>query len=196
MTTAALIGGIGSGKSTISSMFAQLGAGVISLDAIGHYVLTMPEVKFDLARTFGTGIFDEKGEVVRPRLAQAAFDTPEHTAWLNGITHPAIMKECRRRIGELSQIHPVVLVEVTSGEISHKTLPWADAIVAVSAPEEMRIARAVARGEQTEADVKARIALQLTDEQREKVADYVIRNNGSLENTQAQVQEIWQALTR
>ncbi|WP_294440276.1 dephospho-CoA kinase [uncultured Slackia sp.] len=196
MTTAALIGGIGSGKSTISSMFAQLGAGIISLDTIGHYVLTMPEVKFDLARTFGAGIFDEKGEVVRPRLAQAAFDTPEHTEWLNGITHPAIMKECRRRIKELSQIHPVVLAEVTSGEISHKTLPWADVIVAVSAPEDMRIARAVERGEQTEADVKARIALQLTDEEREAVADYVIHNDGSLESTQAQVQEVWQALTR
>lgn len=196
MTTAALIGGIGSGKSTISSMFAQLGAGIISLDAIGHYVLTMPEVKFDLARTFGTGIFDEKGEVVRPRLAQAAFDTPEHTEWLNGITHPAIMKECRRRIKELSLIHPVVLAEVTSGEISHKTLPWADVIVAVSAPEDMRIARAVERGEQTEADVRARIALQLTDEEREAVADYVIHNDGSLESTQAQVQEVWQALTR
>lgn len=195
MKTVALIGGIGSGKSTVLGEFASLGAGVISLDAIGHYVLTTPEVKFDLARTFGTGIFDEKGEVVRSRLAEAAFDSPEHAEWLNAITHPAIMKECRRRIGELGSIHPVVFVEVTSGELSRKALPWADAIVAVSASEDVRVARAVSRGEQTEEDVRARLALQPSDEEREAIADYVIRNEGTLDDVRARAEEVWSALT-
>lgn len=194
MKAVVLIGGIGSGKSTVLGMFSSLGAGVVSLDSIGHYVLTTPEVKFDLARTFGTGIFDEKGEVVRSLLAQAAFDCPEHTEWLNGITHPAIMKECRRRVAELGLIHPVVMVEVTSGEISRKAFPWADAIVAVSAPEDMRIARAVARGEQTEEDVRARLALQPTDGEREAIADYVVRNDGSLDDVRRQVDEVWREL--
>ena len=66
----------------------------------------------------------------------------------------------------------------------------------MSAAEDVRVARAVARGEQTEEDVRARMAIQLTDEQREAVADYVIRNDGSLEEAQTQVQEVWQALTR
>ncbi len=195
MKTAVLVGGIGSGKSTVLGMFSQLGAGIISLDAIGHYVLTTPEVKFDLARTFGSGIFDEKGEVVRSRLAKEAFDCPEHTEWLNGITHPAIMKECRRRIKELGSLHPLVLVEVTSGEISRKALPWADVFIAVSAPADVRVARAVARGEQSEEDVRARMALQPTDQEREAIADYVIRNDGSIENVRAQVKRIWELLS-
>ena len=99
MKTIALVGGIGSGKSTIAHMFAELGAGVINLDDVGHFVLTTPGVKYDIARTFGANVFDERGEVVRSRLAAAAFDTPEHTEWLNAITHPVIMQECRRRIG-------------------------------------------------------------------------------------------------
>lgn len=194
MKTIVLIGGIGSGKSTVLGMFASLGAGIVSLDAIGHYVLTTPEVKFDLARTFGTGIFNGKGEVERPLLAQAAFDTPEHTEWLNAITHPAIMKECRRRVKELGALHPVVIVEVTSGEISRKALSWADAIVAVSAPEDLRVARAVSRGEQTEEDVRARLALQPSDEEREAIADYVIRNDVSLDDVRAHVGAVWESL--
>jgi len=115
MKTIALVGGIGSGKSTIAHMFAELGAGIINLDDVGHFVLTTPGVKYDIARTFGANVFDERGEVVRSRLAAAAFDTPEHTEWLNAITHPVIMQECRRRIGELGQLHDMVVVEVTTG---------------------------------------------------------------------------------
>ena len=194
MTTAALIGGIGSGKSSVAHMFAELGAGVINLDSIGHYVLTTPEVKLDLAHTFGSKIFNAQGEVIRSCLAQAAFDIPEHTEWLNGITHPAIMRECNRRIDELSKLHPLVLVEVTSGDISRKSFAWADAIIAVSAPEKLRIARAVARGSQSEADVRSRLALQPSDEQREAVADYVIHNDETFDKTREQVQRIWSSL--
>ena len=194
MTTVALIGGIGSGKSSVARMFAELGAGVINLDSIGHYVLTTPEVKLDVAHTFGAEIFDAQGEVIRSRLAQAAFDTPEHTEWLNGITHPAIMRECSRRIDELSKLHPLVLVEVTSGDISRKGLPWADVIVAVSAPETLRVVRATARGDQSEVDVRSRLALQPSDEQREAVADYVIHNDGTLDKAREQVQHIWSSL--
>ena len=69
MKTIALVGGIGSGKSTIAHMFAELGAGIINLDDVGHFVLTTPGVKYDIARTFGANVFDERGEVVRSRLA-------------------------------------------------------------------------------------------------------------------------------
>ena len=134
MKTIALVGGIGSGKSTIAHMFAELGAGVINLDDVGHFVLTTPGVKYDIARTFGANVFDERGEVVRSRLAAAAFDTPEHTEWLNAITHPVIMQECRRRIGELGQLHDMVVVEVTTGVESKRDVRWADALVAVVAP--------------------------------------------------------------
>ncbi len=194
MITAALIGGIGSGKSSVACMFAELGAGVINLDEIGHRALAASEVKLDLARVFGSEIFDAQGEVIRSRLAQAAFDSPEHTEQLNAITHPAIMRECRRRIDELSRLHPLVLVEVTSGDISRRSISWADIIIALSAPEDLRVARAVARGNQSEADVRLRLALQPTDEQREAAADYVIRNDGMLDHVREQVRGVWSSL--
>lgn len=194
MKTIALVGGIGSGKSTIAHMFAELGAGVINLDDVGHFVLTTPGVKYDIGRTFGASVFDEHGEVVRSRLAAAAFDTSEHTEWLNAITHPVIMKECRRRIAELGQLHDVVVVEVTTGVTSKRDVRWADALVAVVAPACVRMDRACARGQQSTADVSRRIALQQTDAQLSAVADFTIDNGGGIDQAKAEVKRVYDAL--
>lgn len=196
MKRVVLIGGIGSGKSTVCGMFEDSGAGVVKLDDIGHDVLFMPAVKDALRDAFGTGIFDSEGAVARPALAAAAFDTAEHTAALNAVTHPAIMDECFRRIDELGAAHDAVVVEVTSGDMTREAFSWADAVVAVSAPESLRIERACARGEQSEADVRARIARQATDEQRESIADYVIENASTLDDVRAAVARVWSALVR
>lgn len=194
MKKVVLIGGIGSGKSTVCEMFSALGAGIVKLDDIGHEILLFPEVKDALRTTFGEGVFGDDGEVSRPRLAAAAFDSAEHTARLDAITHPAIMKECHRRIDELGEKRDVVVVEVTSGEMTREAFSWADAIVAVCAPEEVRIARACARGEQSEDDVRARLARQATDAQRESIADYVVDNSSSLADARRAVERIWSAL--
>lgn len=196
MKKVVLIGGIGSGKSTVCGMFEDLGAGVVKLDDIGHDVLFVPEVKEALRDAFGAEIFDSEGAVVRSALAAAAFDSAEHTAALNAITHPAIMDECFRRVNALARKHEVVVVEVTSGEMTREAFSWADAVVAVSAPEEMRLARACARGNQSEADVRARMAQQPSDEQREAIADYVIDNSGSIEQARHAVETVWGRLAR
>ena len=175
-------------------MFAEFGAGVINLDDVGHFVLTTPGVKYDIARTFGANVFDERGEVVRSRLAAAAFDTPEHTEWLNAITHPVIMQECRRRIGELGQLHDMVVVEVTTGVESKRDVRWADALVAVVAPACVRMERACTRGNQSTADVSRRIALQKTDAQLAAIADFTIDNGSDLESAQAEVKRVYDAV--
>lgn len=195
MKVIALTGGIGSGKSTVAQMMAALGAGVVRLDDVGHYVLTLPEVKYDLGRTFGMGIFNAKGEVVRPALAAAAFDTPEHTAWLNAVTHPAIEHERKRRVAELGKLHDAVVVEVSVGGASRAELPWADAVVTVTAPADLRVQRACARGNQTEADVLARMAAQATDEQRVAAADHVIENAATEAALRTRVAEVWDAFS-
>lgn len=194
--TVALIGGIGSGKSTVCDMFADLGAGIVKLDEIGHDVLTYSEVKASLRKAFGDGVFDDAGQVVRSKLAAVAFDSAEHTQLLNSVTHPAIMDECFRRMDALGEAHDVVIVEVTSGEMTREAFAWADAIVAVNAPEEVRLARACARGGQSEADVRARMAQQPSDEQRSSISDYAIDNSGSVEQTRCAIGAVWDALVR
>ena len=79
MKTVAIIGGIGSGKSSVASAFAAMGAGVVDLDAFGHVALLLPHVKEDLRRAFGPEVLGPDGEVNRKALAEAAFATPYQT---------------------------------------------------------------------------------------------------------------------
>lgn len=194
MKRVVLIGGIGSGKSTVCDCFARLGAGVVKLDDIGHGVLTMPSTKVALRDAFGEGVFDDAGDIVRKRLAAAAFDSAEHTRLLDSITHPAIMEECFRRVDALGADHDIVVVEVTSGEMTRAAFSWADAIVAVAAPEHTRVERACSRGFQSEADVRARMARQPDDALRASIADYVIDNGGDIDRTRAAVAKVWRSL--
>lgn len=191
MKTVAIIGGIGSGKSTVAAAFGAMGAGVVDLDAFGHVALLLPQVKEDLRRAFGAEIFDQAGQVDRKALAQAAFATPYQTELLNSITHPAIMEQGLGCVEELHKRHELVVVEVSSGEMTKEAFAWADAVVAVSAPEILRIFRAVMRGGHTEEDVRARMARQATDEERQAIADFVIKNDGSVEDMKSQVERIF-----
>ena len=106
------------------------------------------------------------------------------------------MDECFRRVDMLGEAHDIVVVEVTSGEMTREAFSWADAVVAVSAPEEVRLARACARGGQCESDVRARMAQQPSDEQRASIADYVIDNGGSVQQMGHAVKAVWSALAR
>ena len=192
----ALVGGIGSGKSTVLNMFSEAGCGTISLDAIGHEVLESQDVLQALAEAFGPQVVRADGSADRAEIAKAAFDAPEHTELLNAITHPPILAELDRRMTEELLNRDIVMVEVTSGEISKRALPWADALVAVSAPEDLRIARACSRGSQNEQDIRRRMAHQPTDEERESVADFVVYNDGGLDEARRQVDSVMSQLKR
>ena len=190
MTKVALVGGIGSGKSTVSALFAECGAAVIDLDEIGHEVLACDDVKLAVARRFGADVIGGDGCIARPVLAARAFASSANTEALNAITHPRIMAIFAQRADELLRTHDVVVAEVTAGEISHEALPWAQAIVAVAAPVELRLERACERGQQRE-DVLCRMDAQPTDEQRCAVADYVIENTAGLDELRERVAEVY-----
>ena len=80
-----LVGGIGSGKSTVATLFHERGAECVDLDDIGHEVLLLPEVIDMMVETFGKDILDDKGEIDRPALAAKAFASPADTIKLNAI---------------------------------------------------------------------------------------------------------------
>ena len=195
MISAALVGGIGSGKSTVLAMFGECGCATVSLDALGHEVLAMAETKRDLAAAFGPDVLDEDGAVLRPVLAGRAFASPEGTQRLNSITHPRIVALFEERRRELSFAADVLVVEVTAGEITREAMPWAQAIIAVSAPADLRLQRACARGEQPD-DVRRRMEAQPSDAQRAAVADFVIENADGLDSLRAQVEGVCAALRK
>ena len=193
-----VIGGIGSGKSTVSAAFRDLGAAFIDLDVVGHDILLRDDLKADLVAAFGPEIIGADGEVVRPELAKRAFVSPEKTALLNATTHPRLIEEAKRRLagfeedGALATIIEISPYDGPDGSFGVFT-DMADAVVAVVAPDEVRVQRAVGRGF-AEADVRNRMARQASDDERRRWATHVVVNDSTIEALRWEVEEIWDSV--
>lgn len=184
MHVIALTGGIGAGKSTAAELFRSRGAVVLSLDDVAKRLLEPGTVVFDdVVSAFGEPILDSSGRIDTKALARAAFSSPERGALLNEIVHPAVLRSVAEWL-EREDRHPapphLVVLEVPLLVESPEFQSLFTRILAVSAPEEQRVIRAVASG-RDEADVRARMTCQATDAQREAIADDVIVNDGDIE---------------
>lgn len=186
MIVVGLTGGIGSGKSTIAKAFAALGIAVFNSDEQAKALIaTDAQVKERIIAAFGEEAY-QNGEYNRAYIAQIVFNNSEKLAILNGIVHPALAEYFKQWAKE--QTSPYVLKEAAilfeSG--SYKDC---DYIITVTAPEEVRIARVMARDHCTEAQVRARMAQQWSDAQRIALSDAVIENI-DLERAKEQVKRI------
>ena len=181
-----LTGGIGSGKSTIAKAFAALGIAVFNSDEQAKALIANnAQVKKRIIAAFGEEAY-QNGEYNRAYIAQIVFNNSEKLAILNGIVHPALAKYFNQWAKK--QTSPYVLKEAAilfeSG--SYKDC---DYIITVTAPEEVRIARVMARDHCTEAQVRARMAQQWSDAQRIALSNAVIENV-DLESAKEQVKRI------
>lgn len=196
MYVLALTGGLGSGKSTAAQVFAERGAVVIDLDEIGRTLLVQAAaVRKRVVEAFGADILGADGLVDRTALAAVAFATEEGTARLNAIMHPAILAAVAGALDTLAlqgEQPPAVVLVIPLLVESPLFLEPVDAVLSISAPEETRIERAVARGMSRE-DAERRIARQAGDGDRREIADYVIENDDDLEAFRQHVTDFWDA---
>ena len=186
MMVVGLTGGIGSGKSTIAKAFAALGIAVFNSDEQAKALIaTDAQVKERIIAAFGEEAY-QNGEYNRAYIAQIVFNNSEKLAILNGIVHPALAKYFNQWAKK--QTSPYVLKEAAilfeSG--SYKNC---DYIITVTAPEEVRIARVMARDHCTETQVRARMAQQWSDAQRIALSNAVIENI-DLEKVKKEVRRI------
>ena len=188
-----VIGGMGAGKSTARKALVDQGLPYIDLDQIGHEVLTWQVVKDDILGSFGNEVFDPRGNINRPALARKAFENAAQTRRLNRICMPRIEDAFTTKLDELEERgEKAVVVEYSVFKNRQSSLAYAaDVVIAILAPLEMRVARAVASG-WDEADVRRRIAQQITDAERIEEADVVFSNDGSKEELYNQVVAWWQ----
>lgn len=187
-----VIGGMGAGKSTASKALVEQGLELIDLDKVGHDIHKWDTVKEELRETFGDDIFDENGDVVRSRLAAKAFLTPADTRKLNRITMPRIEEAYTDKLAELeAKGCEAVVVEYSVFRSRMTSLAYsADVVIAVLAPLDKRIERAVASGFD-EADVRRRIAQQITDAERIGASDVVFNNDGTPDELRNRVIAWW-----
>ncbi len=187
-----IIGGMGAGKSTARKVLVDEGIPNIDLDQVGHDVLLWPTVKSDLIEAFGEDILGADGEVDRAALAAKAFVNAAETRKLNRITLPRIEESFTDQVADLEkQGHKAVVVEYSVFKNRQTSLAYdADVVIAVLAPIDQRIERAVRSG-WDEADVRRRIAQQITDAERIDASDVVFDNDGTPEEMRNQVLVWW-----
>ncbi|WP_283171103.1 dephospho-CoA kinase [Curtanaerobium respiraculi] len=194
-----LIGGIGSGKTTVAKLLEERGARLLDLDKVGHEVLLKPEVVALMTSTFGNDILTEDGQINRPKLAEAAFSTPANTIKLNAISQPRLLKLAQEKVAALREEgveNLVIEISVYDGPEGTfaPLIRGNDGIIAVTCPTRVRLERAIAKGFDPQ-DVKNRIARQPADTQRAIWSDYVISNKGTLEELETQTDRVWKQIT-
>lgn len=186
-----LSGGIGAGKSTVSSTFAAAGGIVVDGDVIAREVVEPgTEGLAALVEAFGEGILLPDGSLNRPALAAVAFSDEDKRKTLNGIVHPLVGK----RRAELIDAAPVgsVVVEDIPLLVESQMAPLFPLVIMVHADEDVRVARLIEHRGFSEEDARARIAAQATIEQRQAVADVWLDNHGSADELAAKARELWE----
>jgi dephospho-CoA kinase len=191
MLIVALTGGIGSGKSTVGQIFAQLGAIVIDSDQLARDVIERGSIGFnEVVAKFGDEIL-KNGEIDRHILASLIFRDPAKRSELEQITHPLIRKAFAKVVSSALP-DSIVINQIPLLVESNHDYKF-DHIITVSASESIRSERLIKRG-LTNEQIKQRMQAQATDQMREDIADSVIVNEKSEQEITDQVEKIWEQL--
>jgi dephospho-CoA kinase len=191
MLIVALTGGIGSGKSTVGQMFAQLGAIVIDSDQLARDVLERGSLGFDeVVAKFGDEIL-KNGEIDRQLLASIVFKDPKKRSDLEQVTHPLIRKAFAEVVAR-SAANSILINQIPLLVESNHDYKF-DHVITISVTEAIRTQRLLKRG-LTADQIKQRMQAQATDHMRESIADSVIINETDEQNLSDQVEIIWEQL--
>jgi len=221
MLRVGLTGGLGSGKSTVAAMLRALGAEVIEADVLGRELMEPGQPVFAaIVERFGPDVLGPGGRLSRARLADLAFRRGRLDD-LNALVHPPVIEAQARWMDEVFARDPSAVAVIESALIfevvrdararGEKDTPLADfrrridRLVVVTAPDEVKIARYVARiqalgagieasTEAIETDARNRLAHQVPDAEKTAQADDVLDNSGDIESLRTQVQALWPKL--
>lgn len=197
MIIVGLTGSVGSGKSTVSNLFRNLGAYIIDWDELARKV-TRPHSRAwkEIVDYFGKGILNDDLTIDRQKLADMAFSNRQKLAKLNQIVHPEVFREDERATSEIESLDPDALIIKDIPLLFEVTRPiFVDKVIVVSASERTQLTRLEEKGI-SRTDTWRRIRSQLPVEEKIKSADFVIDNDGPFEDTKKQVEEIYSVLRK
>lgn len=199
VTRIGLTGGIGSGKSTVARMLVERGARLVDADAIARQLMEPGQPALSAAvQAFGQEILNPDGSLNRPALAALVFADESKRQVLNGIVHPLVRAESARQVeaarAELGE--DAVVVEDIPLLAETGQADRFDRVLVVEVEQGERLRRLVEFRGMDEADARARMAAQASDGERQALATWVIDNSGSLEQTEAQVDQVWSKILR
>ncbi len=194
----AVTGGIASGKSAVSKMLEELGAPIIDYDVIARHIVEPGKPAWkDIVSCFGEYVLKEDRQIDRKRLSEIVFRDPEKRRQLERFTHPRIIEEGDRQADAIAardpkaiiQVAVPLLIEIQIQDRFHKVL-------LVYAPREMQIERLMKRDGITKEAAESILDAQLPIDEKLRYADFVVHNEGTLEETRKQVEKVWEELKK
>jgi dephospho-CoA kinase len=194
----AVTGGIGSGQSTVCKKLKELGCRIIDLDTKAKQIIQKDaSLRRELKKTFGGEIFSPDGTLNRKLLAKLAFSNESRTRELNKLVHPRMVTDVVEEMesARFSEKYPLIVIDAALiYEISMEQM--FDAIIVVYANKENRIRRVMERDDLKRSEIQTRIRRQIPLEEKKEWADYVINNDGRIEELKKQTEHIFKQLTR
>lgn len=188
-----LTGGIGSGKSTVANYIASKGIPVYIADEEAKKIMERDDVKQKIQNLFTESILNSDNSLNRKKIAEFVFNNPDKLKELNAIVHPEVQLHFKNWLKEHKN-HPFIIKEVailfeTGGN------KQCDKVILITAPEELRIERAMKRDNLTKKDILVRIKNQISDSKKKELSDFVVENI-NLNNTFLKIDEILKILAK
>lgn len=195
MLSIGVTGGLGAGKSAAMKIFLELGANILNADDIAKQIIKVDKALIEkVKKEFGEDCYID-GELQTDILASRAFRTPPDLKRLNSISHPALKEHLEKYISATRQVPGMLMVEVAIlFEADYRDV--FDKTLLITADEDIRMKRALARGRLTEESIRERMALQMPEEEKRKRADFVIENNGNEETLRKTCFEFWKMINQ
>jgi dephospho-CoA kinase len=194
----AVTGGIASGKSVVSKMLEDLGAPIIDYDVIAREIVEPGKPAWkDIVACFGERVLRQDRSIDRKNLSDIVFRDPEKRKQLESFTHPRIIEEGARQSDEIARKDPdaiiqvavPLLIEINLQDRFHKVL-------LVYVPRETQIERLMKRDGIAREAAESILKAQLPIDEKLRHADFVIHNEGTLEETRRQVEQVWEELKK
>jgi dephospho-CoA kinase len=198
MLIVGLTGGVASGKTAVSQVLREEGAYIIDADQIARELVQPHKpARNELIRAFGKEILQEDGSIHRRKLADKVFTEPQQRKILNQILHPRIEEEIDRRIKEIGQKDPEAIVVIDAPLLvelgMHRKV---DRLIVVTSTQMQQMERLKERDGRSPEEALKVFSSQMPVEEKAKLADFVIRNEGSLEETKKRAKEVFKELKR
>ncbi len=195
MKLVGLTGGIASGKSAVAAILRRLGAAIINADDLSREVVHPGQDAWkEISDAFGPNILHEDKTLDRRKLRQIVFENPEARKKLEAIIHPRVRALAERKISELAAAGTSIIVYEVPLLFENQIHLWLRPVIVVACDIETQKKRLLERDHLTELEAQRHLDAQMSLEEKRKLADYIIENDGTLEELEQQVRAVLQKI--
>lgn len=195
MKLVGLTGGIASGKSTVAAMLRELGAKIINADDLARSIVQPgKEAWKEIVAAFGTEILRPDRTIDREKLRSAIFEDAQKRKRLDSITHPRIRALAQARAQELAAKGAAIIIYEAPLLFENEAHLWLRPVILVTCEDALQRRRLKARDHLSEAEIEQHIRAQMPLIDKRPLADFIIENNGDLDDIKKQVKDVWEKL--